>query len=193
VKRLAGPAKRALVAFLAALVLPAVPLDAQRSAPAKVPRLGLLHVRSARNWTTRIFLDELEQQATVVAINVGGALIPLVLSLYLVWRLRMYGRMRIGTAIVALVTHQLAEIVPGVGIAVPVFVPPLVAAGVALILAWRRAPPVAYVAGCMGTLIGADLWNLPNVATLGAPIVSIGGAGTFDGVFLTGIIAGLLV
>jgi len=63
---------------------------------------------------------------------------------------------------------------------------------VALLLAFRRAPPVAYVAGSMGTLIGADLLNLGQIARLGAPVVSIGGAGTFDGVFLTGILAGLL-
>ena len=56
-----------------------------------------------------------------------------------------------------------------------------------------QAPPVAYVAGSMGTLIGADLLNLHRFAEIGAPVVSIGGAGTFDGVFLTGIIAGLLV
>jgi uncharacterized membrane protein len=134
----------------------------------------------------------IEQGATVVAINVGGALIPILVSAYLFFRMRMYGRMIAGTLIVAVLVHGLARIVPGVGIAVPIFVPPLVAAGVGLVLAFRRAPPVAYVAGSMGTLIGADLWNLGNIAQLGAPIVSIGGAGTFDGVFLTGIIAGLL-
>ena len=71
-------------------------------------------------------------------------------------------------------------------------IPPLAAAGVALLLAGRQAPPLAYVAGSLGALIGADLWNLPRVAELQAPLVSIGGAGTFDGVFLTGILAGLL-
>ena len=68
----------------------------------------------------------------------------------------------------------------------------LVAAGVALLLSYRRAPPVAYVSGSMGALIGADIMNLPQVPEIGAAVVSIGGAGTFDGVFLTGIIAGLL-
>ncbi len=131
-------------------------------------------------------------QATVVAVNVGGALIPALVSLYLFVRMRMYGRMLIGTAVVALVVHQLAQIVPGAGIVVPMFVPPLVAAGIALLLAFRRAPPLAYVSGSMGALIGADLMNLSEVARIGAPVVSIGGAGTFDGVFLTGIIAGLL-
>src|SRR5438034_965094 len=55
-----------------------------------------------------------------------------------------------------------------------------------------RAPSVAYVAGSLGALIGADLLNLPRITAIGAPVVAIGGAGTFDGVFLTGILAGLL-
>jgi uncharacterized membrane protein len=133
-----------------------------------------------------------ERGATVVAINVGGALVPLLLSLYLFLKLRMRVRMLIGTAIVAAIVHALATIVPGVGIAVPMFLPPLAAVIVALALAFRQAPPLAYVAGSMGALIGADLMNLPKIAQLAAPVVSIGGAGTFDGVFLTGIIAGLL-
>src|SRR5437879_5435692 len=129
---------------------------------------------------------------TVVALNVGGALIPILVSLYLLARTRMYGRMLIGVAVVTAVVHGLAQVVPGVGIAVPMIVPPLVAAGVALLLAFRRAPPLAYVSGSMGTLLGADLLNLGKISRLGAPVVSIGGAGTFDGVFLTGILAGLL-
>jgi uncharacterized membrane protein len=129
---------------------------------------------------------------TVVMLNVGGALIPILVSIYLVARTRMYLRMLIGTVLVAVVVNSVAQLVPGAGIVVPIFAPPLVAAAVALVLAFRRAPPVAYVAGSMGTLIGADLLNLPEIARLGAPAVSIGGAGTFDGVFLTGILAGLL-
>jgi uncharacterized membrane protein len=134
----------------------------------------------------------IEPGASVVAINVGGALIPVLVSLYLLVRTRMIVRMLMGTAIVAFIVHHLAEVVPGVGIAVPMLVPPLAAAGVALLLAFRRAPPVAYVSGSMGALIGADILNLGKIADLGAPMVSIGGAGTFDGVFLTGIIAGLI-
>lgn len=141
---------------------------------------------------TYLVPPSIETGATVVAINVGGALLPLILSVYLFLRWRMYVRMLLGIAIVAVIVHALARIVPGVGIAVPMILPPLAAAGVALVLAFRRAPPVAYVAGSMGTLIGADVLNLPRIAELGAPLVSIGGAGTFDGVFLTGIIAGLI-
>ena len=132
------------------------------------------------------------EDTTVVALNVGGALVPLMVSLYLFARSRLRGRMLLGIAVVAAIIHRFAEIVPGVGIAVPMFVPPLAAAVVAMVLAFRGAPPVAYVAGSMGALIGADLANLSHIEGLAAPVVSIGGAGTFDGVFLTGIIAALL-
>jgi len=129
---------------------------------------------------------------SVVAINVGGALLPILLSLYLFMRTGLQGRMIIATVIVALIVHALARIIPGQGIAVPILVPPIAAAAVALLLSFRRAPPVAYVAGSMGTLIGADIMNLHRVVELGAPMLSIGGSGKFDAVFLTGIIAGLI-
>jgi len=134
----------------------------------------------------------MESGVSIVAINVGGALIPILVSIYLFARTRRRLRMLLAVAVVAIVVHALAEVVPGVGIAVPMLIPPLIATVVALVLAFRQAPAVAYVAGSLGALIGADLWNLPRIAELGAPVVAIGGAGTFDGVFLTGILAGLL-
>ncbi|MGD1015574.1 MAG: DUF1614 domain-containing protein [Roseiarcus sp.] len=129
---------------------------------------------------------------TILAINVGGALIPVLLSLYLVVHDRLVVAGAIATAVVAVIVHQLATPVPGVGISVPLFVPPLVAALTALALSRRYAAPLAYVGGSLGVLIGADLTNLDQLQTLGAPVASIGGAGTFDGVFLTGIVAVLL-
>ena len=97
-----------------------------------------------------------------------------------------------GVAIVTLIVHQLAQPVRGVGISVPTLIPPLVAAGVALVLSRQAPPALAYVAGSLGTLLGADLLNLNKVQGLGAPVASIGGAGTFDGIFVTGILAVLL-
>ena len=141
---------------------------------------------------TYIVPPALETGMTMVAINVGGALLPLLVSLYLLAKTPRRLRILFAVGVVAVVVHALAEIIPGVGIAVPMLIPPLAAAGVALLLAFRQAPAVAYVAGSLGALIGADVWNLPRVAELGAPIVAIGGAGTFDGVFLSGILAGVL-
>jgi uncharacterized membrane protein len=129
---------------------------------------------------------------TVIAVNVGGAVIPAVMSTYLLLRYGLWGRAIIATAIVAVVIHSLANPVAGVGIAVPVFAPALITAIVALILSRDYAAQLAYISGSMGTLIGADLLNLDKIQGLGAPVASIGGAGTFDGIFLTGILAVLL-
>jgi len=133
-----------------------------------------------------------ELPRTVVAVNVGGAVIPTLLSFYLIMKKRMYGRTLLGVAIVTAVVHWMAHPVEGVGIAVPIFIPPIVAAGVALLLARHSAPSLAYISGSLGTLIGADLLNLDKIQGLGAPIASIGGAGTFDGIFMTGLLAVLL-
>jgi uncharacterized membrane protein len=129
---------------------------------------------------------------TILAINVGGALIPILLSLYLLIRYDLWGVGALAVAIVAFIVHWLAAPVPGVGISVPTLAPPLLAAGVALVLSRRFAAPLAYIGGSLGVLIGADLLNLGLLRSLGAPVASIGGAGTFDGIFLTGVIAVLL-
>ena len=131
-------------------------------------------------------------RGTVVAVNVGGAVIPALLSFYLLATRNLWFKGAIATAIVALVLHWLADPVPGLGIAVPVFWPVVVTAAVALLLSREEAAPLAYIAGGLGTLIGADLTNLDKVSGLGAPVASIGGAGTFDGIFLTGILAVVL-
>ena len=129
---------------------------------------------------------------TVIAVNVGGAVIPTLMSIYLLVRHQLWVKGLIATAVVAVVIHWLADPVPGIGIAVPIFVPAVITAIVAVILSREHAAPLAYIAGGLGTLIGADITNLDKVQGLGAPVASIGGAGTFDGIFLTGILAVLL-
>jgi uncharacterized membrane protein len=129
---------------------------------------------------------------TVIAINVGGAVIPTLLSLYLLAKNHLWIHGILTTAVVAAIVHMLASPVPGVGIAVPIFVPPVVTAIVAVLIARAHAAVLAYAGGSLGTLIGADLLNLGVVRGLGAPVASVGGAGTFDGIFLTGILAVLL-
>jgi uncharacterized membrane protein len=117
---------------------------------------------------------------TVLAVNVGGAVIPTIMSTYLVIRYQLWLKAAIATAAIAFIIHSMATPVPGIGIAVPVFAP-VVATAI-----------LAYIGGSMGTLVGADLLNLDKINGLGAPVASIGGAGTFDGIFLTGILAVLL-
>jgi uncharacterized membrane protein len=129
---------------------------------------------------------------TVIAVNVGGAVIPTAMSLYLLSKFDLWAKGAIAIVAVAIIIHWLANPVPGLGIAVPIFVPAITTAIIALLLSREQAGPLAYIAGGLGTLIGADLTNFDKVRGLGAPVASIGGAGTFDGIFLTGIIAVLL-
>lgn len=129
---------------------------------------------------------------TVIAVNVGGAVIPVILSLYLIFKHRLFGSSIIAVTIVTIVVHLMAQPVHGVGIAVPIFIPPIITAIVATIIYFRNPAPLAYIAGSLGTLLGADILNLDKVQGLGAPVASIGGAGKFDGIFLTGVMAVLL-
>ena len=129
---------------------------------------------------------------TVLAVNIGGAVIPTLMSAYLVIRYQLWLRATLAVIAIAFVIHSMATPVHGLGIAVPVLAPVVATAILAFILSREYAPPLAYIGGSMGTLIGADLSNLDKISGLGAPVASIGGAGTFDGIFLTGILAVLL-
>ncbi len=128
----------------------------------------------------------------LLAVNVGGAVIPTLLSIYLLSKNGLWGRGAIATICIAAICHALAQPVRGVGIGLPIFVAPVAAAIIAAIISWRNAAPLAYAGGSLGVLIGADLLNLDKLQGIGAPVLSIGGAGTFDGIFVTGVMAVLL-
>ena len=74
----------------------------------------------------------------------------------------------------------------------PSFASPIAAVVLALFLAPEAAPPVAFVIGVVGPLVGADLLHLRDVEATEIGVVSIGGAGTFDGIILSGILAAYL-
>lgn len=126
----------------------------------------------------------------VIFVNVGGAVIPVALSLYFLPQAPLAPTI-IATLLIILLSKLIARPVPGVGIAMPVFIPPVTSALLALLLADRNPAAVAFISGVLGTLIGADLLNLGRIREIGLT-VSIGGAGVFDGIFLVGIMAALL-
>ena len=144
--------------------------------------------------TYRIPRVAYQETYTEVDVNVGGALLPAGMSIFLLTisstSIVLYSL--IGILAVTIVTHLVARPVKGVGIETPTFVPPIAAAVAALILSPAHPAVIAYVSGTLGALIGADLLNLGKIPDLGAPVASIGGAGTFDGVFVTGIVAVIL-
>uniref|UniRef100_A0A7J3TGU4 DUF1614 domain-containing protein n=1 Tax=Geoglobus ahangari TaxID=113653 RepID=A0A7J3TGU4_9EURY len=139
-----------------------------------------------------IVYRRIEKEKIVIAVNVGGCLIPTILSLKLLFSLPMEAFL-LSFLLTTLVTFVSAKPVPNVGIVVPMFIPPLVAAFSAFISAeiFRLnpllIPKLAFSSGVLGSLFGADILHLKDVKKVGAGIVSIGGAGTFDGIFLTGI------
>ncbi len=132
----------------------------------------------------------------IIALNVGGCLIPCILSLYFLQQIGINWGLILTLAVVVTACFKLARPIPNVGIGIPFLVPPLITVLCVWLLAPNgQEPHVAFVAGSLGTLIGADLLHLLNTrnqALLSAPVLSIGGAGTFDGIFLTGIVAVLL-
>jgi uncharacterized membrane protein len=157
-------------------------------------RSEIMHLyRQVRVFGVRYLVPVTSRRTTFVAVNVGGALVPVALSGYLIAHDHLGWLALAAVAIVTVAVHLVARPVPGLGIAVPAFLPGIFAAGTAILLhPTAGVAGLAYVGGTFGTLIGADLTNLRKVRGLGTPVLSIGGAGTFDGVFLTGIIAVLL-
>ena len=130
---------------------------------------------------------------TIVAINVGGALIPVCFSLYLIFFHTLNPLHFLpAISIVAAVSYFFSRPIKGLGIGMPIFIAPFTAAVTALLISPAHSAPLAYICGTLGVLIGADLFRLKDVKKMGVPIAAIGGAGTFDGIFFTGIMAVLL-
>jgi uncharacterized membrane protein len=156
---------------------------------AKLESRPVVHHRVVQFWGMRYLVPHVEPaHRVVIAVNLGGAVIPTIVSLTLLLRGSILPPL-VATAIVTFVINRFARPVPGVGIAVPILIAPLTALLAGALLGPNDLPRVAYISGTLGTLIGADLLNLDKVKKLGAPVASIGGAGTFDGIFVTGILA----
>ncbi|MCC7058688.1 MAG: DUF1614 domain-containing protein [Burkholderiaceae bacterium] len=130
---------------------------------------------------------------TLIAVNVGGCVVPLAFSLYL-FNHSQPGLLHVLAAVasVAIVSYGISFSVPRIGIVMPVLIAPLAAAIAAVTLDPEQAPALAYIGGTLGVLIGADILRLKDIGKLGEPVASIGGAGSFDGIFVTGIVAVLL-
>lgn len=143
----------------------------------------------------RVFFTSatMPRDKTIIAINVGGALVPVFFSVYLIFLHSLsFFQIIFAITLVAIVCFYFSRPIKGLGIGMPVFIAPFTAAVVALMIAPSNSAPLAYICGTLGVLIGADLFRIKDIKHMGVPIASIGGAGTFDGIFFTGIIAVLL-
>ncbi|WP_017325307.1 DUF1614 domain-containing protein [Synechococcus sp. PCC 7336] len=129
------------------------------------------------------------RRTTMVALNVGGGLIPVIIACYQFAQASAASIVLV-TAIVTSVSYYAAQIVPGIGIQINPLLAPITAAIAAALLA--GGPPVAFAGGVLGTLIGADLLHLKEIQKMSPGVLSIGGAGVFDGIALCGLFALLL-
>ena len=131
--------------------------------------------------------------STIVMVNVGGCVVPAAFCLYLLAHhpLNLLYVM-LAVAAVTLLCFKTTRTVPGIGLGAPMFLAPLAAALASTMLDPSNAAPLAFISGTLGVLIGADLLHLADIRRLGTPFASIGGAGSFDGIFISGLVAVLL-
>ena len=186
-----GSLLAALGIFLGSLInIPVARVEHERTVEYLPTRLLGLHRLLSRPIQRRTY--------TTIAVNVGGCLVPTALAGYQAARIALEAPSVLpaaaGTLLVNVgVCYYVARPVPDTGITMPAFVPAGAAALCALLLAPAWAPPVAFMAGVLGPLLGADVLHLDEIADIGAGMASIGGAGTFDGIVLSGLVATLLV
>jgi uncharacterized membrane protein len=135
----------------------------------------------------------------MVGINIGGAVIPIVLSVYLCVKNRLRPTIvLLGISAVTIVTFFVTSADPEKGIvsSFPYWLFPILVASItSIILSWRekkKAAPLAYSIGTLGVLLGADGLHLMSLLQYESPTMRyavIGGANVFDMVFITGILA----
>lgn len=130
---------------------------------------------------------------TLILVNVGGCVVPVAFSVYLFVTHDVSVLHSLMCIIaVSAVAFAVSRPVRGLGIGIPILIAPLAAAAVAYVVGRDNAAPLAYIGGTLGVLFGADLMRLKDIRKLGTPFASIGGAGSFDGIFLSGLLAVLL-
>lgn len=167
-----------------AINLPLFNLKADSDVPPRLPR-------EMARWP--FFMLPPVADRIVVAANVGGAVVPVAFSFYLIAHSTLHPlQIAAAVAAVAFIAHAVSRPVPGRGIGMPGLIAPVAAALIATILDPQQRAPLAYICGTLGVLIGADLMRLNDIRRLGSPFAVIGGAGTFDGVFISGLLAVLL-
>jgi uncharacterized membrane protein len=130
---------------------------------------------------------------TIIMANVGGCVVPAAFCLYLLAHHPLnILYVALAVAAVTLLSFKTSRSLPGIGMGMPILLAPLLAALVSVALDPANAPPIAFISGTLGVLIGADLLHLKDIRKMGTPFASIGGAGSFDGIFISGIVAVLL-
>ena len=136
----------------------------------------------------------------MVGINTGGALVPILISIYLIVKRNIpLLKVCVGILVVTTITFFVTKPVPDQGIvsSFPYWLLPGVLACVSSIVLLRKdfvkGAPLAYASGTIGVLIGADFLHLYELLsyepTKFGTMATIGGAVLFDMIFITGVLS----
>jgi len=138
---------------------------------------------------------------TVISINLGGAVIPLCIALYVLSvayplvTTPLMAPVVLGILVVSLITYASTRAIPGAGIQVPLLIPALTALLLGLVFGGSvglAASVIALASGIFGILIGGNLAQLGKIRDLGIPALSIGGSGTFGSLLFCCILPALV-
>lgn len=163
--------------------------------PALAPEVDVVYVFGIPFYVPRL---SYQIRKTLVAINIGGAVIPTLLSLTLI-ALAFHGFyiifLLLDLVILIVICNIFSRVVNGVGVVMNPLIAPLFSALFSYVLFFKVSylvPISAYISSVLGSLIGADLLNLKKIIDSSPQLVSIGGMGTFDGIFMSGLFAIML-
>jgi uncharacterized membrane protein len=138
---------------------------------------------------------------TVISVNLGGAVIPVCLALYVLFisfpliAAPLPLLLVPGIIAVSLVTCASTRALPGIGLQVPLLIPALSALLIGLVVTGSpglTASVVAMASGIFGVLVGGNLAQYKKIRDLGVPAVSIGGSGTFGAMLFCCILPALV-
>jgi len=142
-----------------------------------------------------------DRLTTGLFLNLGGAVIPFAVSVYLLYELGLLAgeplllQVCVVMIIVATITGFSTKVVPAYGIRTPLLIPAVSAMVTGLLITGGpglSAAVIAFAGGTMGTILGATLFALPAIKKTAISSISIGGAGMFGAVFLCGLLAALI-
>jgi len=141
------------------------------------------------------------QEPAVLSINIGGAVIPVAVSGYLLYVAdtvsagTLFVPIGICFAVIALIVAATTRFSPGWGAGAPLFVPAIAAVACGLLLnggTGLEAAVTAFVGGILGILFGTGAVLLMKGKQAGIRQISIGGSGMFGPIFLCALVSALI-
>ncbi|BAB65603.1 MULTISPECIES: DUF1614 domain-containing protein [Sulfurisphaera] len=183
------------LALLSLILSPVNIVVKEINRPALAPEVDVVYVFGIPIYVPRL---SYQLRKTLVAVNVGGAIIPSLLSITLIF-LAFHGfsiiLLIVDIILLSIICNVFSKVITGVGVVMNPLIAPLFSALISYAFFFKMSylvPVSAYVSSVLGSLIGADLFNLKRIIESSPQIVSIGGMGTFDGIFMSGLFAVML-